>query len=742
MSSRNDSFDNEEDERELISSSAQKEPHLLHETTTTRDHESVQSSNHHHDYDEEQSSPPPPPRPSSTTTPQEEEEQKPPPTPLPKLSILMISLLIIAEAVGFSILYPVVPFMVRDFLLLEAQQQQQIHTNSTSIGLYSSISSIRLGNIRYHSSSSFHHYPHYLFLPKSSLFFISENSINFASLKSLLNESSSSSSSHHLSNNFVGNIPTFIPYYEILNHNITMNNYTNQTNHEISISEERVGLLVGILASAFSLAQLISNWFISRASDHVGRKPLLMFGLITNIVFLSLFSISRNFWYALVVRIVHGLLNANIPIYKSFLVDITDDSNQQKAFVIVSILWAISNVVSPGIGGWLSRPSDKWSSLLGGEASWFHKFFTHYPYVLALMVPILMNIITLVLNVVFMKETLVKKSKFAQKLDDFYNAVLVKLRIRKSQKKYQTEDEENMSNSVDGDTSMDMDEIDNSRDNILNVGASDPTLESSTDNLSKEDSLKKQSVETVEEVSGDENSMLLLLKDKTVVKVVFLYMFLAIATSMMDEMMPVYMSNSVQKRGLAFDSSDIGIILSIGGFTSLIMLVIYPKMANIVGFLWMFRIGLAIYAVIATGLTFSSELVRFEFSGWFVWIFVTVCVFIKACAQEVAYTAQFMLVNNAAPSPRHIGSINGLAHIVASLGWSSGPMFAGLLFKWGLDWADQIYAANPTSFFGQVPLVDKLSFFVCGLVCLINFALSLTVPKWIVLGRRYEKGSK
>ncbi|KAG2392266.1 hypothetical protein C9374_012518 [Naegleria lovaniensis] len=710
MSSRSDSLDtNEEDERELIASSVQEESHALEETppvdeTTTHsvDNESIQTSLNHHE----------------PVSPQEQQHEEKPITPLPKLPIIMISILIIAEAVGFSILYPVVPFMVRDFLLLEQY-------NSTST--MSAINHSR--NIDIHhafSSSHGHHHPNYLFLPrKSSLFFISEyRNNNFESLK-ILGEDFS-----HQDNNFVGTP--------------VLNNNTNQTNHEITISEERVGLLVGILASAFSLAQLFSNWFISRASDHIGRKPFLMFGLITNVVFLSLFSISRNFWYALVIRIVHGLLNANIPIYKSFLVDITDDSNQQKAFVIVSILWAISNVVSPGIGGWLSRPSDKWSSLLGGEGSWLYNFFAYYPYVLALSVPIIMNVASLILNMIFMRETLVKKSKFAQKLDDFYNSVLVKLRIRKPFKKYQSEDEENASNTLDGETSMETDEVDmESRVNILDVGTSDLALKSSIDNHSKEGSPNKlSSIDKVEEVSNDENSMLLLLKDKTVLKVVFLYMFLAVATSMMDEMLPVYMSNSVQKRGLAFDSSVIGIILSIGGFTSLIMLVIYPKMANMVGFLWMFRIGLVIYAVVAASITFSSELVRFEFSYWLVWIFVTVCVFIKACAQEVSYTAQFMLVNNAAPSPRHIGSINGLAHIVASLGWSSGPMFAGLLFKWGLDWADQIHEANPTSFFGKVPLVDKLSFFVCGVVCLLNFGLSLTVPRWIVSGRRYEKSVK
>lgn len=185
------------------------------------------------------------------------------------------------------------------------------------------------------------------------------------------------------------------------------------------------------------------------------------------------------------------------------------------------------------------------------------------------------------------------------------------------------------------------------------------------------------------------------------------------------------------------DSSQIGLMLSIGGVTSLIMLIIYPKLSDKLGFLWLFRIGLIVYIIDVIVFPFSTELVQYEWNPWVVFIFATFCIFIKSCAQEMAYTSQFLLVNNSAPSSEHIGSTTGLAHITASIGWASGPFIGGVLLSVGLNWAESITESNPNSWIGKVPLVDKISFWVCAGVCIFTFILSLTVPKSI-LKRRYE----
>ena len=232
--------------------------------------------------------------PSSHQEREEEQENEKVVTPLPKLPMIMISMIIISEAVGYALLYPVVPFMVRDFLVYEHQNV---------VAQNQSISSSMVG-----------------FLPNFGL----NRLYPIATF----------------GNDFRND---FVERFSVLNNgnftfNSTFNSTLNGTEPIFEIPEETVGLMIGALSSAFSAAQLLSNWFIARASDHVGRKPLLLLGLVFNIIFMSIFSVSRSFWFALAIRISHGLLNANIPIYKSFLMDISDSTNQEKAFVIISIL--------------------------------------------------------------------------------------------------------------------------------------------------------------------------------------------------------------------------------------------------------------------------------------------------------------------------------------------------------------------------------------------------------------------
>ena len=183
-------------------------------------------------------------------------------------------------------------------------------------------------------------------------------------------------------------------------------------------------------------------------------------------------------------------------------------------------------------------------------------------------------------------------------------------------------------------------------------------------------------------------------------------------------------------------------ILSVGGVTSLVMLFIYPKVSHKLGFLWLYRIGLAIYGVVILFLPFSTEMIRLDWSIWIVLAFFTFCIFIKSCSHSIMYTSQFLMVNNASPSPEHIGSMNGLGHITASVGWSIGPFVAGFLVDVGLKWSGDIETAAPNSFFALVPFVDKLCFFICALICFWNLFLSFTVPKTIVAHRRYEKPNK
>ncbi len=61
-------------------------------------------------------------------------------------------------------------------------------------------------------------------------------------------------------------------------------------------------------------------------------------------------------------------MNGNIAILKSVLAEITDESNQARAFSLIPLCFAVGSIIGNGLGGWLVGV---------GEGKWWkeHEFW-------------------------------------------------------------------------------------------------------------------------------------------------------------------------------------------------------------------------------------------------------------------------------------------------------------------------------------------------------------------------------
>ncbi len=100
----------------------------------------------------------------------------------------------------------------------------------------------------------------------------------------------------------------------------------------------------------------VMHW--SRISDHIGRKPVIMVGLMGLSLSMYCFGLSRTFWglviryislfpampsmhtYSTHSRSLNGALNGNIGVMKSMLAEITDPSNIAQAYAYLPIAWS------------------------------------------------------------------------------------------------------------------------------------------------------------------------------------------------------------------------------------------------------------------------------------------------------------------------------------------------------------------------------------------------------------------
>lgn len=159
------------------------------------------------------------------------------------------------------------------------------------------------------------------------------------------------------------------------------------------VNPGQVGVYVGTIASAFALAQLATNFFWGWLSDRIGRKPVILIGTILTAACFVAFGFCRTLWQAIVVQAFMGLVNGNQGIVSTCLGEITDRSNQSKAFTYLPVLYGLGGITGPVIGGLLvsrsnaSKPSP-------------------YPYLAPNLASAAILMVDLILTMIFLEESL------------------------------------------------------------------------------------------------------------------------------------------------------------------------------------------------------------------------------------------------------------------------------------------------------------------------------------------------
>ncbi len=119
------------------------------------------------------------------------------------------------------------------------------------------------------------------------------------------------------------------------------------------IPADEVGLYVGLLASAFALAQLATNFMWGYLSDTVGRKPIMLVGTFLLSICFVFFGFCRNFPQLIAVHVAMGLLNGNAAVVPTCLGEVTDRTNQSRAFTWLPVIYSIGGITGPALGGLL-----------------------------------------------------------------------------------------------------------------------------------------------------------------------------------------------------------------------------------------------------------------------------------------------------------------------------------------------------------------------------------------------------
>ncbi|KAF8220945.1 MFS general substrate transporter [Tricholoma matsutake] len=179
--------------------------------------------------------------------------------------------------------------------------------------------------------------------------------------------------------------------------------YINQLISELDVTggdERKVGYYAGLIESLFFATEAFTVLQWSRLSDQIGRKPVLLIGLLGTSVSMICFGLSRTFWHLVLSRCLCGLLNGNIGVMKSVMGELTDQTNRAEGFALLPMMWSSGATVGPMLGGTLSKPHERFPRYFGGG------FWVKYPYFLPSFITSCFVVFASAVALVFFKESI------------------------------------------------------------------------------------------------------------------------------------------------------------------------------------------------------------------------------------------------------------------------------------------------------------------------------------------------
>lgn len=113
--------------------------------------------------------------------------------------------------------------------------------------------------------------------------------------------------------------------------------------------------VVGTLIGSYAVCQLISGPVLGRASDRLGRKPVLLVSQMGTFASLLVIGFSSSLWMLFVGRIIDGLTAGNLSIAQAYISDVTKPEDRTKSFALIGIAFGAGFLIGPAASGFLAH---------------------------------------------------------------------------------------------------------------------------------------------------------------------------------------------------------------------------------------------------------------------------------------------------------------------------------------------------------------------------------------------------
>lgn len=430
------------------------------------------------------------------------------------------------------------------------------------------------------------------------------------------------------------------------------------------VDEADIGLYVGIIASSFALAQFATNFLWGWLSDRVGRKPIVLTGTLLTAACFVAFGFSRRLWHAVLIQLLMGLVNGNQGVISTCLGEITDRSNQSRAFTYLPVIYGLGGITGPLLGGLLVMREHPFKP---GQPN-------PYPYLLPNLFSAGVLMIDFVLTAIFLKESLDTAEDLAplKKRVGSLFAWLWQFTSPSRKPTYLNQQSRRSKNHSYGTVGQSNGAVDEEQDD------DDDEDDEDDDDDDENTTLFHQNHEELDRKDVFNRDTILLLIS---------YLIFQLGNVSFNSLYPIF-SEARPPTGRNLSPEEIGTSLAFAGLITIVFQIgIFGKLREKMGNKATYRTGLAGFVLAfllmpwvgyKDGRDGTHE--PTQMGRIWLWVELGAVLLIKTVASVGGLTSALLLITNSARSHAVLGALNGLAQTLSAGGRALGPFISGALF--------------------------------------------------------------